>query len=79
MSSGILLSPARIHVTRYLKGHGPAVVTVKTGYTREGGGGIINGEGVTPKTGEHWMIYATSARRPYATSVCGGSHRVSRG
>lgn len=72
----VLTSPARVRVLRYLKGSGPAVVTVTTAVTRSGSDVVGNGEGITPRAGERWMIYTTSRAMPYQTSVCGGSALV---
>jgi len=37
-------------------------------------GGITGGsEGIEPKAGQRWKIYADSRRQPFATSVCSGS------
>jgi hypothetical protein len=72
----VLTSPARVRVVRYLKGSGPAEVTVITAVTRDGSGVVGNGEGITPHAGERWMIYTTSRAMPYQTSVCGGSALV---
>ncbi len=59
-----------------LKGSGPAVVTVTTAVTRAGSDVVGNGEGITPRAGERWMVYTTSRAMPYQTSVCGGSALV---
>jgi hypothetical protein len=72
----VLASPARVRVVRYLKGSGPAEVTVITAVTRDGSGVVGNGEGITPHAGERWTIYTTSRAMPYQTSVCGGSALV---
>lgn len=73
---GVLGSPARMRVERYLKGHGPRVVRVVTALRIEPGGITGGSEGIFPKAGQRWKIYADSRRQPFATSVCSGSTRV---
>lgn len=76
-SSGILASPARVRVTRYLKGNGPAVVAVQTAIkTLDAGASLVTEDGIRPRAGERWRIYTSSASRPYATSICLGSRRL---
>jgi hypothetical protein len=72
----VLGSPARMRVTRYLKGHGPRTVKVDTAVTIEPGGISANEDGIEPQAGQRWKIYATSRRQPFATSICAGSARV---
>ena len=67
----VLVSPARVRVTRYLKGSGPDVVSVATGVTRDGS--VVNEDGIQPLAGQHWKIYTRSQRMPYQTSVCDGT------
>jgi hypothetical protein len=70
----VLVSPARVRVTRYLKGHGPKIVTVATAVARAGDSStIISEDGIQPQAGQHWTIYTSSPRVPYDTSICGGS------
>jgi hypothetical protein len=76
-TDGILASPARVRVEHYLKGSGPASVTVQTAIkavssTTE----QVSEDGIQPRTGEYWRIYASTASQPYATSICLGSHRL---
>ncbi|HET6865353.1 MAG TPA: hypothetical protein VFH80_05495, partial [Solirubrobacteraceae bacterium] len=74
---GVLGSPAPMRVERYLKGHGPRTVKVVTALRIEPGGGVTGGsEGIEPKAGQWWKIYADSRHQPFATSVCSGSRRV---
>jgi hypothetical protein len=73
---GVLGSPARVRVERYLKGHGPRIVGVQTALRIEPGGITGGSEGIQPKAGERWRIYTDSRRAPFATSVCGGSRRL---
>src|SRR5690348_8692448 len=73
---GVLGSPARMRVERYLKGHGPRVVRVDTALRIEPGGITGGSEGIFPRAGERWKIYTGSRRQPFATSICGGSSRV---
>lgn len=76
----VLASPARVRVTRYLKGHGPRTVRVQTALSIDQGGGVTgNSEGIEPQVGEHWKIYTGSRRQPFDTSDCSGSVRVARG
>lgn len=70
---GILASPARVRVVHYLKGSGPADVTVTTGVTQAGSAVTDNAEGIEPHAGERWMIYTSSRTMPYRTSVCEGT------
>jgi hypothetical protein len=73
----ILASPARVRVERYLKGSGPAVVTVLTAIkTVNAGAVLVTEDGIRPHAGERWRIYASPASEPYSTSICLGSHRL---
>jgi hypothetical protein len=67
----VLLSPARLKVTRYLKGTGPAIVSVTTAVGRAGD--TLNAEGIEPQPGQQWKIYTPSRHMPYQTSICDGS------
>lgn len=70
----VLVSPARVRVSRYLKGHGPKIVTVATAVIRAGDSvNAVSAEGIQPQAGQHWTIYTSSSRVPYDTSICGGS------
>jgi len=71
----VLLSPARVRVIRYLKGHGPRVVKVQTALTQTALGVTGNSEGIEPIAGQRWRIYADRTRQPVTTSVCSGSRR----
>lgn len=74
---GALASPARARVERYLKGSGPAVVTVQTAIeTLPGGATRVTEDGIRPHAGEHWQIDASGTTEPYATSICLGSRRL---
>lgn len=72
-ASGALLSPARVRVERYLKGHGPAVVSVQTGMSAKGQVTSEAEDGISPGAGQRWRIYATGTQQPYPTSICAGS------
>jgi hypothetical protein len=72
-SSKVLTSPARVRVVHWLKGNGPRVVTVRTGAVRNSSGIAENEDGIMPTAGQRWVIYATSTRAPYQTSICLGS------
>jgi hypothetical protein len=67
----VLVSPARVRVSHYLKGAGPHVVSVATGVT--GGGHVVSEDGIEPRAGQQWTIYTRSPRMPYQTSLCDGS------
>jgi hypothetical protein len=74
-----LLSPARFKVTDLLKGEAPDVVEVTTGTSAQGDGLVMTmSEGITPRAGEAWRIYAMHAESdaPLDTSVCSGSVRL---
>jgi hypothetical protein len=75
---GVLGSPARMRVERYLKGRGPEIVRVETAVTIESDAIGIAEDGIDPRTGERWKIYTQSPRQPFATSICSGSTRVVR-
>lgn len=75
-SDGILASPARFRVQRYVKGHGRSVVTVQTATRVLSGGSIsVSEDGIQPRAGERWQIDAGTRTEPYATSICLGSRR----
>ena len=67
----------RFRVTRYLKGRGPGVVRVRTGYVRRADGGVlVTSVSVVAARGQRWRIFARgSARKVLQTSVCDGSRR----
>jgi hypothetical protein len=69
----VLLSPAKVRVTRYLKGGGPRVVLVRTAAESADAG---NGEGIEPQAGQRWLIYSPSKSSPFDTDVCAGSRRL---
>jgi hypothetical protein len=70
---GVLRSPARIRVDRYLKGHGPRIVKVDTAVTDAT---TIVEDGISPRAGQRWKIYTSSRRQPFQTSICAGSGRA---
>jgi hypothetical protein len=72
----VLSSPARVAVTRYLKGHGPRIVRVQTAVTAASNGVTENSEGITPRVGERWRIFTDRSRQPLPTSDCNGSRRL---
>jgi hypothetical protein len=74
--AGVLSSPARMRVERYLKGHGPQIVRVDTALTIESDSTGLAEDGIEPRAGERWKIYTRSLRQPFATSICLGSTRV---
>ena len=72
----VLASPAKMRVTRYLKGDGPSDVMVLTAVTIERDGVTVAEDRIEPRAGERWKIYTGSRRQPFATSICAGSARV---
>jgi hypothetical protein len=76
-ANGILASPARLRVQHYLKGAGPAVVTVQTAIKSVAKRiTIVSEDGIRPRAGERWRIYASTTTEPYGTSMCLGSRRL---
>jgi hypothetical protein len=75
---GMLLSPARFRVVRYLKGRGPRRVRVQTAVRKLGGDTYVwMSEGIDPRAGERWRIYGFKARNGVVrTSLCAGSGRL---
>lgn len=69
-SRPVLMSPAKVRVSRYVKGSGPKVVRVVTGLMS---GNVVNAEGIEPQAGQRWFIYSQSKAAPYETSICDGS------
>ena|SRR5262245_43933494 len=69
----VLLSPAKVRISRYLKGRGPRIVRVRTAAESANAG---NGEGIEPQAGQRWLIYSPSKISPFDTSVCAGSRRL---
>jgi hypothetical protein len=65
----------RFRVTRYLKGRGPRIVRVNTGYVRRAdGSGSVTSVSIIVRRGERWRIFGQgSAWRVVQTSVCAGS------
>ncbi|MGN6871027.1 MAG: hypothetical protein ACTHMY_21755 [Solirubrobacteraceae bacterium] len=74
--AGVLASPARMRVERYLKGHGPRVVRVNTAVTIESDATGIEEDGIEPRAGQRWKIYTQSRRQPFDTSICLGNTRL---
>lgn len=73
-SSGV----QRFRVTRYLKGRGPRLVRVETGYVRRADGtGSITSVSIVVRRGERWRIFARgSAGKTLRTTACDGSRRT---
>jgi hypothetical protein len=69
----VLLSPAKVRVSRYLKGHGPRIARVRTAAESAS---AANCEGIEPQAGQRWLIYSPSKTSPYDTSVCAGSRQL---
>lgn len=71
--AGVLLSPVRFQVARYLKGSGPGVTAVKTGVRER----MSTSISIRPVAGEAWRIYAyRSSGGKLDTSLCTGSARL---
>lgn len=66
----VLMSPAKVRVSHYVKGNGPKVVRVVTGLVSRN---VVNAEGIEPQAGQRWFIYSRSKAAPYETSICDGS------
>jgi hypothetical protein len=67
----------RFRVTRYLKGRGPHVARVDTGFVRhKDGSGTVTSVSLIVKRGERWRIYSrTSVRGVVHTTLCDGSRK----
>jgi hypothetical protein len=68
----------RFKVLRYLKGRGPLVVRVNTGYVhRADGTGSVTSVSLVVRRGEHWRIFGRgSAQKVIQTNVCNGSKKL---
>jgi hypothetical protein len=68
----------RFRVTRYLKGRGPRIVRVNTGYIRRPDGtGSVTSVSIIVQRGERWRIFGQgSPKRVVRTSVCAGSRQI---
>jgi hypothetical protein len=67
----------RFRVNRYVKGRGPRIVRVNTGYVRRpDGSGSVTSVSIIVKRGERWRILATGhPRKVLTTTVCDGSRK----
>jgi hypothetical protein len=75
-----LISPARVQVIGYLKGHGPRLVTVRTAIVRVRGNRVTESEdAIMPVASQRWKLYLTGRRQPYDTSICLGSAQIRTG
>ncbi len=72
----VLSSPARLRVTKYLKGRGPRIIRVATAVTSTTRGVTVNSEGILPIVGQRWRIYTGRWRQPLPTSDCNGSRAL---
>jgi hypothetical protein len=72
----VLLSPARMRIIRYLKGHGRAIITVHTAVTKHGTTVTESEDAIAPVAGQRWHLFLTGRRQPYRTSICAGSRRA---
>jgi len=70
----------RFRVTRYLKGRGPRVVRVATGYFRRADGtGSVTSVSIVAARGQKWRIFGRgSPWRVLQTNVCDGSRKLTR-
>jgi hypothetical protein len=67
----------RFRVTRYLKGSGPTVVRVSTGYKRGSNGTSTTSVSIVVRRGQKWRIFGIgSARKVLGTNVCLGSRKL---
>ena len=67
----------RFRVSRYLKGNGPSVLRVDTGYVRHENGGVsLTSVSLVVKRGERWRIFARStAAKVLRSNFCDGSRK----
>lgn len=68
----------RFRITRYIKGRGPHVVRVSTGFIKHAdGSGTLTSVSLIVRRGERWRIYGRgSATSILRTSVCAGSRKL---
>jgi hypothetical protein len=72
----VLLSPARMRIIRYLKGHGPRIIKVQTAVTKHGASVTEVEDAIAPVAGQRWKLFLTGRRAPYRTSTCAGGKRI---
>jgi hypothetical protein len=72
----VLTSPVRMRVVRYVKGHGPTIVSVRTALTKTASGVAESEDAIQPIAGQLWKLYLTGRHPPYQTSICGGSRQI---
>jgi hypothetical protein len=67
----------RFRVTRYLKGRGPRIVHVSTGFVKHAdGSGTLTSVSLIVHRGERWRIFGRGAAKGIVrTTVCDGSRR----
>src|SRR5689334_19304298 len=78
--TGDLLSPARLQVVRYVKGHGPRIVRVATSFGQGAIGTPVLAGGFMPEPGEALRVFgrtprgagSSTARGVLEPEVCGG-------
>lgn len=70
----------RFRVTRYLKGSGPGIVRVNTGYIRRPDGTVtLTSVSLIVKRNERWRIFGRgSAKLILQSNACDGSRRLPR-
>lgn len=75
---GVLLSPARFTVLRYVKGRGPRTIAVQTTVAATPTGAYAYSEdGIAPRPEERWRLYGRRTRKgTLTTSTCSGSRRL---
>ena len=72
----VLVTPAKVRVTKYVRGGGPDVVRVDTGVSLDSGVARVEEDGIMPAPGQRWMIVSDSKHPPLTTSVCAGSRQL---
>jgi hypothetical protein len=72
----VLLSPARMRASRYVKGAGPQTVKVQTGVRLSRGQIQTEEDGIMPSAGQRWEILSSSRQMPLRTSICIGSGQL---
>jgi hypothetical protein len=66
-----LLSPARVQVVRYAKGHGPRIVRVATSFRQGEMGAAVIGGTFTPEPGEVYRIFGKTPRGASSSTAQG--------
>ena len=67
----------RFRVTRFLKGSGPTVIRVNTGYKQGPNGTSITSVSIVVRRGQKWRIFGQgSTRKVVSTNACLGSRKL---